>query len=94
MIPFAWGDVLPYDGSVVLGMMFLALCLQLFYLLWSAEYYRKAVWLISALWEAMLFEQGAFASGAAFADIGGHSAFFAFYRRRDCVHCEEAEAQH
>nr|WP_294680747.1 hypothetical protein [uncultured Anaerotignum sp.] len=56
MIPFAWGDVLPYDGSVVLGMMFLALCLQLFYLLWSVEYYRKAVWLLSALWEAMLFE--------------------------------------
>lgn len=50
-----WSNTLLYNGSILLILMFLALCLQLFWLLWNLEYRRHALWLLSVLWWVSLF---------------------------------------
>mgnify|MGYP004514919619 CR=1 FL=1 len=55
MTGMLWGDVLPYGGSVVLCLMFLALCLQMFWLLWSVEYWRSVVWALAVIWWMAFF---------------------------------------
>lgn len=50
-----WSNTLHYNGSILLVLMFLALCLQLFWLLWNVEYRRHILWLLSVLWWFSLF---------------------------------------